>query len=103
MGGKPTKPSNEFVSAPTNINKPNGEVNMKEEHNNYPSFISFNGDAYSNGSAFNLWTIVLDIGATMIMVFIIKKVLDCRRKSKIKKKQQRMLKRPVTAALRPLP
>ena len=50
MGGKPTKPSNEFVSAPTNINKPNGEVNMKEEHNNYPSFISFNGDAYSIGS-----------------------------------------------------
>ena len=85
MGGTATKPENKIVSAPTNINKPSGEVNMKEEHNNYPSFISFNGDAYSNGSAFNLWTIVLVIGATLIMVFIVKKILDCRRKSKAKK------------------
>ena len=85
---KPIKPSNEFVSAPTNINRPTGEINVKEEHNNYPAFISFNGDENYDEARFSLWTIVAAIGATLFLVYIIKRIWDCRRKSIAKKEEK---------------
>ena len=93
---KPVKPTNEFVSAPTNINKPTGEINVKEEHNNYPAFISFNGDENIDGARFSIWTIVAAIGATLLLIYIIKRIWDCRRKS-ITKKEERATKKEETA------
>ena len=85
---KPIKPSNEFVSAPTNINRPTGEINVKEEHNNYPAFISFNGDENYDEARFSIWTIVAAIGATLFLIYIIKRIWDCRRKSVAKKEEK---------------
>ena len=85
---KPIKPSNEFVSAPTNINRPTGEINVKEEHNNYPAFISFNGDENYDEARFSIWTIVAAIGATLFLIYIIKRIWDCRRKSIAKKEEK---------------
>lgn len=84
---KPIKPSNEFVSAPTNINRPTGEINVKEEHNNYPAFISFNGDENYDEARFSLWTIVAAIGATLFLIYIIKRIRDCHCKSVAKKEE----------------
>ena len=85
---KPIKPSNEFLSAPTNINRPTGEINVKKEHNNYPAFISFNGDENYDEARFSIWTIVEAIGATLFLIYIIKRIRDCRRKSVAKKEEK---------------
>ena len=92
MGKGPSKPE---VTTPTP--KPKIEINAQEfvvrnEHDDFPAFINVKADGddkvYNEGTSFphlTVWPIVGAVVATLLLIFIVNKIQNCRHKAKAKK------------------
>ena len=71
---------------PVEVENPSGSTNIKQDAGN--SLIEFNLDSNGDGSGLTMWSILLIVAATLIAVYILKRLRTCRKKAKLQRSAQ---------------
>ena len=78
MGAPYAKPQ-----PPVNVENPEGSTNIKQDAGN--SLIEVNLDSNGDGSGLTVWSILLIVAGTLVVVYVLRRFKACRKKAKIQR------------------